>query len=148
MNIKYITIAILLLITGNFYGQHKPNKEKIKSLKVAYITEKLNLTSKEAQEFWPIYNQHEEQLETLRHRERKEVFSKLRNVEQLSDSEVNNLLELHISLKEERYKIENKFIVNIRKVISAKKTFILIQTENGFKRKLIKQYRQKHPPRN
>ncbi len=148
MNIKHFTIVILLLITGNFYGQHKPNKEKIKSLKVAYITEKLDLTSKEAQDFWPIYNKHEEQLETLRYRERTEVFSKLRNVEQLSENEVNKLLELHISLKEERNKIEKKFISDIRKVISAKKTFVLIQTENGFKRKLIKQYRQKHPPRN
>ncbi len=148
MNIKHFMVIILLLITGNFYGQHKPNKEKIKSLKVAYITEKLDLTSKEAQDFWPIYNEHEEQLETLRYRERTEVFSKLRNVEQLSENEVNKLLELHISLKEERNKIEKKFISDIRKVISAKKTFVLIQTENGFKRKLIKQYRQKHPQRN
>ncbi len=148
MNIKHFMVIILLLITGNFYGQHKPNKEKIKSLKVAYITEKLDLTSKEAQDFWPIYNEHEEQLETLRYQERTEVFSKLRNVEQLSENEVNKLLELHISLKEERNKIEKKFISDIRKVISAKKTFVLIQTENGFKRKLIKQYRQKHPPRN
>jgi hypothetical protein len=33
--------------------------EQFKSQKIAFITEKLNLTPKEAQAFWPVYNQYE-----------------------------------------------------------------------------------------
>mgnify|MGYP003543622097 CR=1 FL=1 len=51
---RIVTIAIFLLGTLTFYGQNKFDKDKIKALKVAYITEHLDLTSKEAEIFWPI----------------------------------------------------------------------------------------------
>ncbi len=34
--------------------------EKIRALKIAFITQKLNLTADEAQKFWPIYNQYDQ----------------------------------------------------------------------------------------
>ena len=43
----------------NSFAQ-KHDKEKIKALKVAHITEQLDLTAKEAQAFWPVYNANEE----------------------------------------------------------------------------------------
>ena len=33
--------------------------EKIQALKIAFITQKLDLTSEEAQKFWPVYNRYE-----------------------------------------------------------------------------------------
>ncbi len=49
----------LLAVTLSF-GQNRPDKDKIKSLKIAFITERLDLSTKEAQTFWPIYNEYEE----------------------------------------------------------------------------------------
>ncbi len=37
-----------------------PRGEKIRALKIAFITQKLNLTADEAQKFWPIYNQYDQ----------------------------------------------------------------------------------------
>ena len=42
------------------------NIPSIKALKVAHITEKLDLTEKEAQQFWPIYNAYDEKMGTLK----------------------------------------------------------------------------------
>ena len=44
---------------SDYYFRKFPRrtKEKIKALKVAHITNELDLTSKEAQQFWPIYNE-------------------------------------------------------------------------------------------
>ncbi|WP_298503133.1 hypothetical protein [uncultured Maribacter sp.] len=148
MSIKKIIYVLVFLVTTGMYCQHKPGYEKIKALKIAYITEKLNLNSKEAQEFWPIYNAHEEQIDKIRRQERQDIFEKLREIDQLSENDLEKLLELDISLKEQKHKLETKFISDVRKVISAKKTFILLQTENGFKRRLIRQYRQKHKSNN
>lgn len=45
----------------------EPNRgERIEALRVAFITERLNLTPAEAQNFWPVYNQYRNDLETLR----------------------------------------------------------------------------------
>jgi len=142
-NKSIFTLILVLFVTTISFGQRRPDKEKIKSLKVAYITEQLNLTSKEAQSFWPIYNANEEKMEGFSSHERKQIYGKLRDVEQLSEKEVNALLEELIALEKEKHKAREKFMHDIRKVISAKKTVLLLKTENGFKRRLLKQYRHK-----
>jgi len=56
---------ILLLLTFSFFitilhaqdRQPKPGG-KIEAMKIAYITNKVNLTTEEAQRFWPIYNKY------------------------------------------------------------------------------------------
>jgi len=143
INKNILVVLFLLFSTTLMFGQRRPDKEKIKSLKVAYITERLNLTSSEAQEFWPIYNAHEEKMESFREQERSGIYSKIRDMETLNDNEVERLLEDLIALQESKQNANSQFLKDIRTVISAKKTFILLKTENGFKRRLLQQYRQK-----
>ena len=132
-----------MLFTTVFYGQRRPDREKIKSLKVAFITERLNLSSEEAQAFWPIYNAHEEKMEGFRQRERMEIFDKLKDLETVSEADATELLDAYMALEEEK-RAENKaFLEKLKQVISAKKTFLLMGTENGFKRRLLRQYREK-----
>ena len=136
-------LLLVLCTTTVFYGQRKENHEKIKSLKVAFITEKLDLSSTEAETFWPIYNDYQEKRETLRKKERTEVRSKVKEVNQLSENEAVALLEKHINLKNEKEALHKAFIKSVNKEISAKKTLLLLRAEEEFKRQLIKQYRHK-----
>ena len=143
INKNILVVLFLLFSTTLMFGQRRPDKEKIKSLKVAYITERLNLTSIEAQGFWPIYNAHEEKMESFREQERSGIYRKIRDMETLNDNEVERLLEDLIAIEESKQKANQQFLKDIQKVISAKKTFLLLKTENGFKRRLLQQYRQK-----
>jgi len=136
-------LLLVLCTTTAFYGQRKENHEKIKSLKVAFITEKLDLSSVEAQTFWPIYNDYQEKRAALRKKERTEVKSKVKEVNQLSENEAVALLEKHINLKNEKEALHKAFIKSVNKKISAKKTLLLLRAEEEFKRQLIKQYRHK-----
>ena len=146
MNISknILTIVFVMSTTTLLFGQREFNKDKIKSLKVAYITERLDLTSKEAQAFWPIYNAHEEQMEGFREKERNQIYGKLRDMESLSDKESEVLFKNLIALENEKHEANQKFLKDIQNVISAKKTFLLLKTERGFKRRLLQQYRQKN----
>lgn len=56
-----LSIFFLLALAGNITAQ-KTSSEKIQSLKIAFITERLQLTSSEAQKFWPIYNDYEKEI--------------------------------------------------------------------------------------
>ena len=52
-----IYIPVFLFCSLSIFAQKKrESREKIRTLKIAYVTEKLNLTENEAQKFWPIYN--------------------------------------------------------------------------------------------
>ena len=136
-----IILTLFLLISGISFGQQKPDWEKIKSLKVAFITEKLSLTSKEAQSFWPVYNEFEEKRDALRKKEHTEIRSKMDNLDALSESEANSLLQQHMKLEIEEEELQNSFLKEVKEVISAKKTLLLMRSEEDFKRQLIRQYR-------
>ena len=143
-NLKKIVLTALLLVSTQFYAQKRYGNERIKSLKIAFITERLDLSSKEAQVFWPIYNEYEENREALRQRERSQIRSKIRDSESLTEKEANDLLRQYLSLEEEQEELDKNFIQKVTKVISSKKTLLLLRSEEEFKRQLIKQYRNKN----
>lgn len=63
------TIVLLAIITSTTLFAQQQNgggEDKIRALKIAFITQKLNLTPTEAEKFWPLFNQYENDLKTLR----------------------------------------------------------------------------------
>lgn len=142
-NLKKILLTLVLFASTIFYGQEKHNHERIKSLKIAFMTEKLDLSSNEAQAFWPIYNEYQEKKEALRQKERTEIREKIKKSNELSEKEAQILLKKYLSFEDEEKKLDKTFLEKVNKVISAKKTLLLLRSEREFKRQLIKQYRQK-----
>ena len=140
-NLTKVMLVVFLMTTSVFYAQRKPDREKIKSLKVAFITERLDLSSKEAEAFWPVYNAHEGEIDALRQRERIEIRAKLRNAAELTEAEADKLLPLAIKLQGDKAKSNLDYLKKINKIISSKKTILLMKAEEDFNRQLIKQYR-------
>jgi Skp family chaperone for outer membrane proteins len=136
------TLTSILFILGFSiitFGQ--PNRDKIKTLKIAYITEKLDLSEKEAQQFWPIYNSYEEENSKLRseaYQARKKI-----NFETLSEEEAKQFLKETRLNEAKRQAAENDFIDRLTKVISAKKIILLHKIEDDFKRKMFDEFKKR-----
>ena len=67
---KLIFIFCLVCVSMTVSAQpqeRKEMKEKIKTMKIAFITEKLDLSTSEAEKFWPIYNAFDKAQMKLRH---------------------------------------------------------------------------------
>ncbi len=103
----------------------------------------MSLTSSEAQAFWPIYNEHEENLEDIRRRERTQIRSKMLDFEALSEGEAADLLQQTIALEREKQQLNIRFLERMSKVISAKKTFLLIKAEEDFRKRLLREIQQR-----
>ena len=56
----------------------KGMKDKIRTLKIEFITEKLDLSSVEAEKFWPIYNVFDKAYMELRHEKLKGLKDNLK----------------------------------------------------------------------
>lgn len=68
---KFLFAALILVSTHALsYSQNQPRVNKLESYKIAFITRKLNLTSEEAQRFWPIYNKYMSEVTELRKQKR------------------------------------------------------------------------------
>ena len=97
MKIKNILPILLFFITFSFYAQNDKTdekREKIKAYKVSFLTTELELTSTEAEKFWPIYNTYDDKQYELRHEKMKMYLRKLDddNISTMSEKEAASLL--------------------------------------------------------
>ncbi len=148
--IKYLniwTLSLFLMSTLLVSGQSTPDKSRIKALKIAFVTERLSLSTSEAQVFWPIYNDFEQRRDDLRDRQHKEVYDKIDNAGNLSESESKVLLQKYLDIEEEEEELDKEFYSKLAKAISARKTLLLFRAEHDFRRQLIKQMRQRQGAR-
>ena len=136
-----ITVLVFFIGTTVFYGQ-KNDWEKIKSLKVAYFTEKLELSSNEAKDFWPIYDDFETDLHKLY--EGRRDLKKKYDYNNLSEKDSKHLLDTYLEFEKEKVDITKAYYAKISKVLSYRKTYKLARVEEEFKRQLIREYRDKH----
>ncbi|MEO9003463.1 MAG: hypothetical protein ABI288_01950 [Ginsengibacter sp.] len=63
---KYLLSLIAIFTFFLVSAQNGQRSEKIQALKIAFITQRLDLNSAEAEKFWPIYNEYEVEINNLR----------------------------------------------------------------------------------
>jgi len=145
MKAKQLITLIFLMSSITFYSQES-KKEKIKALKIAYITKDLSLTSSIAEKFWPIYNSYDEKQFDLRMIKMRKIRKDLdqKPLENLSDSEANALLNQIENLEDETYLNRKKLITDLRKIITPLQILKLKKAEDDFNKSLLKQYRQRN----
>lgn len=136
-------ILILTLAFSTLAIAQRPNREQIKSLKVAYITEQLDLSVKEAQQFWPVYNAYEEGMETLRRQERKLLGDLKNSFDQLSEKEGETALNTLSKIAQDKLDIKERLISQLKSVVSSKKILKLLKAEEDFKRSLLEKIRER-----
>lgn len=140
---KNLILVTALAMSTTLFSQ-SDRHEKIKALKVAHITEQLELSATEAEKFWPIYNASEEKMHAIRRAERKEIIGTVKkNYESLTESEANALIEKSLELKRKELKTYSELVVNLKGVIPSKKIILLRKAEEDFKRKLLERYKSK-----
>ncbi|WP_298894444.1 hypothetical protein [uncultured Psychroserpens sp.] len=142
VHMKKTLITILFIaLTISAFGQRKERQERLKALKVAFITEKLELTSDEAEKFWPVYNAIEEKKEVLR----KEVQTIRRELDfdALTDTEANKLLKDLMGLENRKHNLQIKQVNDLLQVIPAKKIILLKVVEEQFKAQMLKELRKR-----
>lgn len=135
---RTLLILAFITITFNTFAQRK---ERVKALKVAFITEKLELTSSEAQKFWPVYNAIEDEKETLRKQTQK--LRKSVDFESLTDSEANSVIESMLDLENKKHQLQIRQVNDLRKVIPAKKVILLRVVEEQFNKRMLQEIRKR-----
>ena len=145
MKAKQLITVLFLLCSVVFYSQ-EGKKEQIKALKIAHITKDLDLSSTEAEKFWPIYNTFDEKQFDLRMVKMRKIRQELqsKSTETMSIQEATLLLNQIEALEEETYQNKKKFMLELRKIMSPVKILKLKQSEDDFNKTLLKHYRKRN----
>ncbi|MBT5858885.1 MAG: hypothetical protein HOH88_03360 [Flavobacteriales bacterium] len=142
MNFKTTLIALLCPLFMFSQNISDKKREKIESQKIAFITNQLDLTSEEAQVFWPVYNEFSKEMKSL-HNEKKENSKEIRkNIENMSDSEIAKVLEKIFVIEQKELDVKKKYNLKFQKILSTQKVAKLYRAEREFKKELLNRIRK------
>ena len=136
---KLKTLFIIMLCPLFIFSQNisDEKRKKIESQKIAFITKALDLSSEEAQVFWPVYNDFSDEMKTIR-KKRREVFSKARkNRSSLTEKEIGIIIDERLKMEQESLDLKVKYNKEFQKVISNKQISALYHAEEEFKKELL-----------
>jgi len=143
---KIILMVIIVMISSlQMYGQRKDN-DRIKAFKTAFITNALDLSAKEAQVFWPIYNEYSKTIHKVKTQKTRQLRQQVRakdGIENLSDSEAKVLLNEYINVDAKVLEAKKKLSTKLDGVIPPKKILKLFRAEHDFSKELLKRFRQR-----
>jgi len=140
---NWTLIFFLMFFTSILFSQENYNidstrHDKVEQLKIAYITNELNLTSSEAEKFWPIYNEMNIKLKANR-KERKKINSELNDkIDILKEEDIKKKLNLIFENESAEISIKKEYNSKISVIIGLKKSVKLLGLEQEFKRELLK----------
>ncbi|AEW85206.1 sensor of ECF-type sigma factor [Flavobacterium columnare NBRC 100251 = ATCC 23463] len=142
---KKIIILLIFILNQTTFGQGREEKiEKIKALRVAFISDRLNLTPEEAQKFWPIFNQFDDKHFELQKQKKKLIHQlNTEEINSLSDKEIQNLMDQEEKTENEIRQNKQALVKNLQGIITNQKIIQLKQIEIEFKQKLLNQIKEK-----
>jgi len=130
-----------LILAQNDNNGHQDRWEKYRSEKIAFLTDKLDLSPTEAQKFWPVYNEMDKERSDVQS-ERRDLDRQVREApEKLSDKEVIKLTRSYASNAEREGALATKYNEQFLKILPPQKVLMLYKAENEFRMYMFRKYR-------
>jgi hypothetical protein len=142
-NAWMLIFSSILLFSVRGYAQNQGGnpermKEKLKTHKIAFLTERMQLTENEAEKFWPLYRSYEAERRELK----EDIFIENLNAD-ISEKEAEKALDNMIDIKTKELDLQKRYISRFRSVIGAKKVIELYKAEKEFKETMVKRIRER-----
>jgi hypothetical protein len=147
MKRKAICIALLMILSLPSIMAQNPNQERLNVYKIAFFSKRLNLSSKEAEMFWPLYNDFQDRKSGLQ-MQRVQMNRKFNEeVNTMSDAEMITLGDKLVELEVLEAELSVKFHKSIKEVLPPAKVLRLYQAENQYKVQLLKELQERRQSR-
>lgn len=146
-----LTLISALFVSQNLMAQnkdsddfHKDRREKYRAEKIAFLTDKLDLSPMEAQKFWPVYNDLQEKIWEIQSN-RRELEHQVREAEEtMTEKEVIKLTRDFASNLQKESSLYAEYNEKFLKVLPPHKVLHLYNAENEFRKHMIKKFRDRH----
>ena len=126
----------ILMVVAQPERMSNENRERIEAQRVAFITQKLELTPDEAQRFWPIYNSYKDELTDIR-----KDFERP-DMELITEKEAIALIDKQIQQEQYKLDMKAKMLAELRTAVPAKKVLMLQPVENMFNKELLRKLQE------
>ncbi len=142
----FTIIVMYVALAASAQSVHNGNKAKLdqyRTQKVAFFTQKLQLTPDEAQVFWPVYNQYEKKKIDLL-REIKKTGEELRApAVNMSAKDFEKMADEFVDLKVKQAALLQEYHVRFKTILPSEKLWKLYRTEEQFNREIFDKVQQR-----
>jgi Spy/CpxP family protein refolding chaperone len=120
-------------------GDREEKSERVQAAKVAFITNRLNLSTTQAQQFWPMYNEFEEARKKIRKQLRQLRIDNQVNTG--TDEQIKADIRKFFQLRQEELELEKQYAEKFLKVLTPKQVAEYYRAEREFTKMLLKRLR-------
>lgn len=136
-------ICMVIFPAQSLFAQEDGNKtrlDKVRSLEIAYISRELDLSSQEAEKFWPVYNKYTREVDGLiaERRKRTKELKSNRNTLVASDA-----VDKEIGYERKMVDIKAKYKEEFMKVLPPEKVMKLYRVQREFRNMMIRQLKER-----
>lgn len=149
---SYLTLRLILLMFVSVLlpkvitAQVTPG-ERLRAERVAFFTEKLQLTSQEAEKFWPVFNDYDNRKDKLNNEKRTLALYIERNSDNMSQQEIDESLSKYMAIQQKEYELGKEFHEKFLAILSPRKVLKLYVAENQFRQHLLERLKEQRRER-
>jgi hypothetical protein len=122
------------------FSQTKRNN--IQAQKVAFFTQKLELSPKEAEKFWPVYNEYQKERNTLNKAKRELALRYNKSSALMTDKEVSDALNQYMNYQKQETKLLEAYNEKFKQILPERKVMMIYIVEVQFKNHLLRQLKE------
>lgn len=142
-----VLIFILILSLPRTQAQN-PNQERLDAYKIAFFTKRLNLTPREAEVFWPVYNEFQAKKNQIQ-QERVQLNRKfVQEAATMSDEQLTAAGDKLIELGVLEAELSVAFHQKLKGILPPIKILRLYQAENQYRQQLLIELQKRREQRN
>lgn len=133
---RIIGIVVVCLWVLPAFAQDEPKdtmqivRDAMKSEKRAFIAVNMELTEAEAENFWPVYDGFQQELEKVTNRLGDVIGAYAKDYNALSDEKAKQLVTESLAIDEERVNFRKAYVSKFEAVLPSKKVMRYYQLEN------------------
>lgn len=132
---KLLFLLVVVLSCQKVFSQDAGN-QKIDNAKIGLITNRLNLSAEQSQQFWPIYNEFDGKKKDIRKQMRRLIVET--NTLTTSDDKILANLKETLNLQQKEVDLEKEYMGKFLKVVNVRQLAELYKAEQVFTQMLLK----------
>jgi hypothetical protein len=133
-----LTLLVLLMVSSIAFAQRPAiDQEKLQAARIAFITTRIDLKPEQAEKFWPIFNQYNDDREKIM----RQISDLGKGSETVSEDEAKSRIQKRFQYQTELLEKEKSFVNDASKVLSSKQILMLNNIARDFNRQLYQRGR-------
>jgi hypothetical protein len=141
-------LIIIMILSFPEVKAQNPNLERLNAYKIAFFTKKLNLSSGEAEKFWPVYNEFQNQKIQIQVVKVSLMKTFNQGESTMNDNQITELGNKYCEALVKESELAVAFHKKLQEILPPAKVIRVYQAENQYRVLLLNELQQRKPLRN